>query len=136
MKDLGYDAGSKALPCVARGFSHLFPEPGGWDAPFVGGEIDVARAAEQIVDVYRRFGGAFVDEWGTAQSALEHIERRGDRGYPGTWAPTLRFLLIEEVRGRSAALAYLDDPTDKISTIYEMKQLGWLRANFGTAGSG
>jgi hypothetical protein len=80
--------------------------------------------------VYEHFGRAFVDEWSTAQSALEHIERKGDRTYPGTWAPTLKFFLIEEVQGRPAALAYLDDPTDKFSTIYVAKQLAWLRSNF------
>ncbi len=130
MKDLGYDAGAGALPCVARGFAHLIPSSDAWDAPYVSGELDIARAAEKIVDVYRRFGRTLVDEWSTAQSALEHIERSRDRGYPGTWAPTLKFLLIEEVRGRPAALAYLDDPADKFSTIYEKKQLGWLRRNF------
>ena len=123
-KDLGYPSAG-TMPCIARGFAQLVSPPSQW--PYIIEESEIEAAAEQIVDVYQRFGDDFVDAWTTLERALAHIERAGNSTYPGAWAPTLKYLLLEAVRGISAARAYLDNPADKIGTIYERKQLEWLR---------
>ena len=134
MKDLGYDAGSNALPCVARG-SHTssLSRAVGTLPSLVANSTSRARRGKSLTCTGVLVAPSLTNS-NTAQSALEHIQRQRHRAYPGTWAPTLKFLLIEEVHGRSAALASLMAPQTRYRPSID-EELRWLRSNFsGTAG--
>lgn len=92
---------------------------------YVAGPADLPDALAETVDDYRRCIRDWLDAWLDWESALQLLER--DEQLCGAWREIAYFCLLEQVRGRQAACAKVEEWTGLELSQFSTAQVAYLR---------
>jgi hypothetical protein len=112
------------MSAVVCGFNELDPE---W--PKAGMILSNSQQYGMVVNKIERFsesyGSEFIRKYVSIAGMFQLIQERG-AGFPGTWRPSLEFLLRKTLFGVEDACAKLGEIASELNTGYERHQVSWL----------